>query len=559
MLAFGLTVIVLFIRLHGDGYDFPVQVAKCRDELEFQRPPDRTYMEISGVYHDDFRDWNREHDLDYKDEDENTGVHGYDHVGSEGVEHTRAGHGSGSRNMPEGRGDNSASNSGRNTQWHLGKKKKTTEGDDVSETRDPGAQGTGDLNHGHAPDDDQWIWMTNIWHDDGDCGPGHLRQYRRRLAHVLTSDNSSSWELMYTHRFPGFITHSSLSKRVVPEQAMDDHLENKNGKMIPRPRGRESIRLAVVYKIVQDEHASYRSRIYHFGTFQNHEDLKVCKERKKAPYRMSYLTAVAPSAESDDVHVMMGQVHQYRDNWEYQLSIATEASEVMSGHKKWLTDPQWPTRQYQSQVQENDMINDEPVVYGVSVQTPFFVKSVDGSSIHIPIKNVIKSLETKRLPYLEDILSEMDSFDPERAQSIRELVGHQHPHHAPSSTDQRSRKVKMGTEHYVIPSPSLKEKWIESHIDVGSLDSIDTEQGAINDATDIMALKTTEVLAMTIIRVPLPAQEEPREEEQSMNAKNENDLGQLSRTEAQDMDEAHDTLPPTLHNSEPPTRNILCK
>ncbi|KAF9194233.1 hypothetical protein BGZ50_006525 [Haplosporangium sp. Z 11] len=267
MLAFGLTVIVLFIRLHGDGYDFPVQVAKCRDELEFQRPPDRTYMEISGVYHDDFRDWSRGHDLDYKDEDENMGVHGYDHAGSERVEHTRAGHGSGSRNIPEGKGGDSAPDRNRkdlaqnfvagwNTQWHLGGKKKTRERDDVSETRNSDAQGNDDIKHGHAPDDDQWIWMTNIWHDDGECGP--------------------AWELMYTHRFPGLITHSSLSKRVVPEQTMDDHLEDKDGKMIPRPRGRESIRLAVVYKVVRDERVSYHSRIYHFGTFQNHEDIKEC-------------------------------------------------------------------------------------------------------------------------------------------------------------------------------------------------------------------------------------------------------------------------------------------
>ncbi|KAF9189277.1 hypothetical protein BGZ51_009724 [Haplosporangium sp. Z 767] len=298
----------------------------------------------------------------------------------------------------------------------------------------------------------------------------------------------------------------------------------------------------------------------------------------------------------------MGQVHQYRDNWEYQLSIATEATEVLSGHKKWLTEQQWPTRRYESQVQENDMINDEPVVYGVSVQTPYIVKSADGSSIHIPIKNVIKSLETKRLSYLEDILNELDSFDPERAQSIRELVGHQHPHRAPSSKDQRSQKVKLETERYVIPSPSLKEKWIESHIDIGSLDSIDTEQGAINDATDIMALKTTrngvlilkrnvdktiltrppshwsvsmvmndefynpllgmaaerEVLAMKIVRVPLPAQRETKEEEQNLNAKNEDDLDRLSKTKTQETDEAHGNLPPTLRNSEPPTRNILC-
>jgi hypothetical protein len=37
----------------------------------------------------------------------------------------------------------------------------------------------------------------------------------------------------------------------------------------------------------------------------------------------------------------MGQVQDYTHSWDYQLSIATEATELMTGNKKWLTEQQW--------------------------------------------------------------------------------------------------------------------------------------------------------------------------------------------------------------------------
>lgn len=64
---------------------------------------------------------------------------------------------------------------------------------------------------------------------------------------------------MYTHKLPGPVTHTSLSRRVITQE--------RNG----AERTTESIRLAVVYKVIQDEHAAYHSRVYHFGVFQEHD------------------------------------------------------------------------------------------------------------------------------------------------------------------------------------------------------------------------------------------------------------------------------------------------
>lgn len=73
---------------------------------------------------------------------------------------------------------------------------------------------------------------------------------------------------MYTHKLPGPITHSSLSRRVTTQDK--DGANHKT----------ESIRLAVVYKVVEDEHAAYHSRVYHFGVYQEHADLRgIYRER----------------------------------------------------------------------------------------------------------------------------------------------------------------------------------------------------------------------------------------------------------------------------------------
>jgi pSer/pThr/pTyr-binding forkhead associated (FHA) protein len=81
---------------------------------------------------------------------------------------------------------------------------------------------------------------------------------------------------MYTHRFPGIIKHTSFSKRILPEASTDANKESlkEHQQTPPTMRGRESSRLAIVYKVVQEEHVSYHTRIYHFGVFQHHAELR---------------------------------------------------------------------------------------------------------------------------------------------------------------------------------------------------------------------------------------------------------------------------------------------
>lgn len=490
MLALGLSVIYLFIRIHGDGYDFPIKVADHNSELEFSRLPDRTYVEISGnVHHDYFQD-------SWQDSTQD---------GAPNSEKDSRNH-HGQKIM---------------TGWRVGSKQSKDTAYSAEDT---------------IESDQSWIWMTNIWHEGSECGPGHLRQYRRRLDHMLADDNPTPWELMYTHRFPGPITHSSLSRHITPSLNED------------RNDGVESIRLAVVYQVSQNEQVAYHTRVYHFGIYDTRTELQECgatssetcharepfvsfdyilagstrlkdfrlehdtilysrlsdtaafrslrlptlkpgdtspdrpfalnsgvpgpslscRERKNMPYRMSYLAKVTPNSESDTLHVMMGQVQDYTHSWDYQLSIATEATELMTGNKKWLTEQQW-LRQHPSLIQENDMINDETHTYGVSIQKPFIVKSVDGSSIHIPIKDHVITLDTRRTLTPENDDSHVNSDDRRH----------------------RSQNRKPGAEHYLVPSSNFKEQWIESLIDMGSLETIDTIQGVISDATDMMALKTT--------------------------------------------------------------------
>lgn len=101
------------------------------------------------------------------------------------------------------------------------------------------------------------------------------------------------------------------------------------------------------------------------------------------------------------------------------------------------------------------------------------VKSADGSSIHIPLKDVVMTLDTRRFLNLESDHLHVNDQDGQGKQQ-RQLP----------------QKRKLGAEYYLIPSSNFREQWIESSIDIGSLETIDTIQGVINDAADMMALKT---------------------------------------------------------------------
>lgn len=65
---------------------------------------------------------------------------------------------------------------------------------------------------------------------------------------------------MYTHRFPGPITHSSLSKYKKAREVQGTE--------------RELVRLAIVYKVVRNEHVAYHSRVYHFGIYDTRTELQ---------------------------------------------------------------------------------------------------------------------------------------------------------------------------------------------------------------------------------------------------------------------------------------------
>ncbi|KAF9110512.1 hypothetical protein BGX27_006239 [Mortierella sp. AM989] len=500
MLVFGLAVIFLFIRLHGSGYDFPVAVARCRDKLDFPRKPDRTFMEASKVYHDHFRDWSA------------------DYIGSE-----------------ESKNYGQKFMAGWNSQWHLNKKK--------SKQSDPAA--ASNIGSDSVDDTQQWIWMTNIWHDDGNCGP--------------------AWDLMYIHKFPGIITHSSLSKRLVPRSPTGGDAQEKDGATSVGQLSREDIRLAIVYKVAQDEDVTYYSRVYHFGVFQDLTDLRDCKSkstetetchvhepfmnydyvlpgstpikdftlehdviiysrlsdtvafrslklprlepgstsfqhpyvlpsgasgvpldctaRRNVPFRKSYLARVPSGPESDDFHVLIGQVQEYESNWIYQVDIESQTTDVNTGNRKWQENA-FPWRVVKSKltVQEPDMIDEEPHVYGVPVQRPFIIKSVDGSSFHIPVADGILSLETmsqsRTFNYRNDARPN-DGRSAEEQEQDRDGI----------PTSQQLQKQKSDREHHQSTSSFFKDQW--SKIDSGSIASMDAEYGIINDKGNILVLKTT--------------------------------------------------------------------
>ncbi|KAG0331924.1 hypothetical protein BG000_010493, partial [Podila horticola] len=414
MLCFGLVIIFMFVRLHGDGYDFPVKVAKMKDELEFPRQPDRTFLEVSSVYPQDEED--------------------QDAIGSGGarieVESTGAG---GSKDGGGGGGGQKFA-VGWNSQWHLGKKKKVQE---EEQRREATVVETSKMDHEQDSKegnrDERWVWMTNIWYNDGECGAGHLRQYRRRLGDVMATDNLTKWELMYTHKLPGPITHSSLSRRVITQDK--DGLDHKT----------ESIRLAVVYKVVQDEHAAYHSRVYHFGVYQEHADLR-----------------------GDCGPISTETCHRHRPflSYDYVLPGTTLIKEFTLEHDTILYARLSDTALFRSlqlpKLKPGSTSPTRPFALSSGAPGPMMMKAADGTSFHMPVKGTIVSLENSDRIWSK----ETGKGDPYLSQNT----------------------------------------WGESVID-RSLSNIITEQGVINDANDVMVLKTSGNSILVLKREFLPEDE----------------------------------------------------
>lgn len=184
------------------------------------------------------------------------------------------------------------------------------------------------------------------------------------------------------------------------------------------------------------------------------------------------------------------------------------------------------------------------------------MKSSDGYSIHVPVKNRIRSLDIKRLPQQHpqddnrqgqqqqpqqresnwqqeddsNAFSRQDrarnqiqfenNLDYSRMDSNSEPGSQTRASSSPSqkgdvAADSRaysqeeyqqqqqqqqqqwkallrkytaSRKV---LDDFVIPTHNFMDRWTESVIEIGPMDSVDTEQGVINDRADVMALKTS--------------------------------------------------------------------
>ncbi|KAF9912178.1 hypothetical protein EC991_000588 [Linnemannia zychae] len=603
MLTFGLTIIFLFVRLHGDGYDFPVEVVRCSNTLDFPKPS-QTFLEISGVYHDDYLEWPKEQDQDGSipipvppSSHSSTSAHGHTADGRGGAS-SSAGSVNHSQQQQQQQGQGIKFGVGWNSQWQLGKKKMPAAGDPSDRRDEDSAQETDrqfqygqGAGEGSYLDFEQWIWMTNVWLEDGDSGSGYLRQYRRRLDRVMASDMTTSWELMYTHRFPGIITHTSLSKRIFPDASTgaDEESQKEPHQRPPTTRGRESNRLAIVYKVVQEEHVSYHTRIYHFDIFQHHAELKDCepfttatchrhapflnfdyvlpgsspikdftleynmiyysrlydtsefrslklprlKEGATTPerpfaltsgtpgpvmgskdrtvqYRQSFLAKV-PSVTGRDPQVLVGQVNVYQHRWTYQASMTTETTEAMTGHKRWHSGSEWSCP-FDLPYQETDY--DEATNYRAPIQKPYFIRSVDGSSIHIPMAHMVASLELNRpvVTYhqqqgrhdqhhrTEQNVGAQDagrSSPPVASRPQRVGPGgvsyyeHQHQQQQPRQYDTAYvQQPSIGEPFRSIGAPKSRH-WIISKVDVGALDIINTELGTVNDANDILALKTT--------------------------------------------------------------------
>ncbi|KAF8977766.1 hypothetical protein BGZ46_007138 [Entomortierella lignicola] len=487
MLIFGLTVIFCFIRLHGNGYDFPVEIAKLnyiQDKLDFSTKPDKTFLEISGVYHDHFRE-------------------SEDYIRSDGV---------------KDRGQKFII--GWNSQWRLGKK----------DNKHVDSSGDTELNS--MDEKQEWIWMTNIWYSDGDCGPGYLRQYRRRLDHVLASDNTTSWELMFVHKFPGAITHTSLSKRLIPEPRVSD--THKQDGASSEQKIRESIRLAIVYKVAQDEKCKSRSidtetchvhepflnfdyvlpgstpikdftlehdliiysRLSDTTTFRSLKlpQLEPGSTSFQHPYVLSSGIPGTPLGrdqmfhfeeaslqgflpdQTDDLFVMIGQVQEYESNWIYRVDVESVTTNLYDGAKKWFkSDLQWKWDDSKPSTHEPDMIDEEPHVYGAPVQKPYVIRSADGSSFHVPVSDRVASLETNLKYYMDTDTNENEDTKGEDQRQA----------HVPA------KQLSLKQLREENPGAVFSEQWYEASINTGSTHPVDTEYGVISDAGDVMVLKTT--------------------------------------------------------------------
>ncbi|KAG0373872.1 hypothetical protein BGX24_011130 [Mortierella sp. AD032] len=516
MLTFGLTIIFLFVRLHGDGYDFPVQVVKCDNTLDFPKPS-RTFLEISGVYHDDFWEWPEEQDQDGSipiPVPPSSAAAASSHASSSSsggsVNHSQQ-----QQQQQQRQGQGLKFGVGWNSQWHLGKKKSPAALAHSGRREEDGAQDTDrqfQNGHGGAEEDafvdsDQWLWMTNVWFEDGDSG--------------------SAWELMYTHRFPGIITHTSLSRRILPEASTgaDEESQDEQPQQPPVKRGRESIRLAIMYKVVQEEHVSYHSRVYHFGTFQHHAELRDCELlttatcHRHAPF-LNFEYVLPGSSPIKDFSLEYDMIYYSRlyDTSEFRSVKLPRLSEGATTPERPFTLTSGTPGPVMGNVvvkKGPDSVNDNTLltiavtfstsVFQASKTSQFNTDRVSWLKFRLLLEDpqVLVgqvSVYQNRWAYQASITTEtteaMTGY--KRWQSGFEWsYTFKLPYQETDYNDETT--IYEGVP---IQKPYLREPfrsngapksrhWILSSVDVGALDVINSELGTVNDANDILALKTT--------------------------------------------------------------------
>ncbi|KAF9974993.1 hypothetical protein BGZ73_001486 [Actinomortierella ambigua] len=299
MLAFGLGVIVTFIRMHGDSYDFPTKVSQSNESLPLPHDQQRhrvdtVVLEVSTLFPEDpaliyppqsdhsalavaaafflehevpLEYVGRQEDNEHKDED-----------GRPPAENTKQQQHQSLPLPPQPeRTDLPLDDKKDNGQWpirrHLSTHLSASQSDQWVQQNQPTATAQTVLRGGK---EETWAWLAMIQHESDTCSPGVVYQYGRPLDSILY-ENDSKWQLLYTHKLPGSIIHTSVSRRLVPLSEETRARRRKERAENPASATRESTlhddarevsRLAVLYKVVQDESATYYLRMYHFGRFQ---------------------------------------------------------------------------------------------------------------------------------------------------------------------------------------------------------------------------------------------------------------------------------------------------
>ncbi|KAF9162722.1 hypothetical protein DFQ26_003295 [Actinomortierella ambigua] len=513
MLAFGLGVIMMFIRMHGDSYDFPTKVNQSNESLPLshehqRRRVDTVVLEVSTLFPEDpaiiypesshttaaaAAPFFMEDEVPLEDvgnQLEDVDKEHRDTGGDPMAEDTTQQQKKPSPPLPRPESTDHQLGDGRHDgQWPVGRRRSMHPPFSHSDQQDQQNQYDRQVATAQTVlrggKEQPWAWLTMIQHESDTCSPGVVYQYGRPLESVLRPGDDNSWKLLYTHKLPGSIIHTSVSRRLVPlsKEIRARRLRERAERLTDTTResalhgdAREAIRLAVLYKVVQDETAAYYLRVYHFGRFQPADkplqandpymfrflklpNLKVgatsqnqpyeltngstgpkqaCKDVLNLVYRTSDLALVPKSNPKEEgFGVLLAQVHEHSQGWTYETSIA-----------KMDSSNQWTVVQgsayHPEKIQETDSIYEETTSYVQPKPDPLI--------------DIIQTLDPSIL--------------------AQRYAGMQ----------RQGNQQSQPQQHYLI--------------DRVTFDVMDPNLGALSDDRTVMGLKTKEVRAMRIFQVP---------------------------------------------------------